>query len=246
MELTVNFEKLYFAFILTRPEYFDKIEPYFFKAQEIQLVFNVVKDEYKTHPTDGVPKIKRIVELVRLNDKKKLIKKEVLRSLLSVNLDEYSPDRNDDTKHAWLEKRVQAWITFNTIQSGLAESIDYIRNIDQLDYDNVMDVAGRIREIIGTSSMVSFGDESMGSNFDDLDNHIQDQATEKVTTGWDCLDSVLNGGWDIKTLNILMGQTNSGKCFTLDTMIKVKNKKDGKIIEIPIGMFYELIKNDKL
>ena len=218
MELTVNFEKLYFAFVLSRPEYFHRIEPYFFKAQEIQLVFSVVKSEYKEHPTGGVPKIKRIVELVKLSDKKKIIKKEVLKSLLSVDLDEYSSDGKDESKHMWLQKRVQAWITFNTIQSGLAESIDYIRNIDQLDYDNVMDVASRIREIIGTSSLASFDDESMGSSFDDLNNHIQDEATEKVTTGWECLDTILNKGWDIKTLNVLMGETNSGKSLWLQNI----------------------------
>jgi replicative DNA helicase len=218
MELSVNFEKLYFAFILSRPEYFSRVEPYFFKAQEIQLVFSVVKDEYKNHPTDGVPKVKRIVELVRLNDKKKLIKGEVLKSLLTVNLDEYSPDGKDDSKHAWLEKRVQAWITFNTVQSGLAESIDYIRNIDQLDHDNVMDVASKIRSIIGTSSLISFGEESLGSSFDDLEAHIQDEATEKVTTGWPCLDNILNKGWDIKTLNVFMGETNSGKSLWLQNI----------------------------
>jgi len=218
MELSVNFEKLYFAFILTRPEYLRRIEPYYFKANEIQLVFSVVKEEVKNHPTDGIPKVKRIVELVKLKDSKKIIKKEVLRSLLSVNLDEYSPDGKDDSKHAWLEKRVQAWITFNTIQSGLAESIDYIRNIDQLDYDNVMDVAGRIREIIGTSSLASFEDDSFGSSFDNIDSHIQDEATEKVTSGWDSLDHILNKGWDIKTLNVLMGETNSGKSLWLQNI----------------------------
>jgi len=218
MELSVNFEKLYFAFILTRPEYVHKIESYFFKAQEIQIVFSVVKNEYKNHPTDGIPKVKRIVELVRLADNKKIIKGEVLKSLLTVDLDEYSPDGKDDSKHAWLEKRVQAWITFNTIQSGLAESIDYIRNIDQLDHENVMDVAGKIRAIIGTSSLVSFGQESLGSSFDDLDSHIQDEATEKVTSGWPCLDEILNKGWDIKTLNVLMGETNSGKSLWLQNI----------------------------
>lgn len=246
MELSVNFEKLYFAFILNKPEYFHRVEPFFFRSPEIQQVFTIIKTEYIANPTDGVPKIKRIVELVKLKDTKGLIKKEVLKALLSVNLDEYSPDGKDDSKHAWLEKRVQAWITFNTIQSGLAESIDYIRNIDQLDFNNVMDVASKIRSIIGTSSLTSFGQESLGSNFDDLDTHIQDDLTEKVTTGFDTLDEILNKGWDIKTLNVLMAETNAGKCASFETLIKIRNKRSGEIIDIPIGLYFDLIKNNKI
>lgn len=246
MNLPVNIEKLYFAFILTRPDYLSRIETYFFKAQEIQIVFNVIKEEYKNYPTDGIPKVKRIVELVKLKDTKKIVKGEILKTLLTVNLDEYSPDGKDDSKHNWLEKRVQAWITFNSMQSGLAESIDYIRNIDQLDHENVMDVASKVRALIGTSSIVSFGEETLGSSFDDIDSHIQDEATEKVTSGWECLDKILNKGWDIKTLNVIMGETNSGKCSTLDTIIKIRNKKTNKVLEIPIGIYYALIKNNKI
>lgn len=227
MELSVNFEKLYFAFILNKPEYFNRVEPYFFKAKEINFVYGVVKTEYKARPTDGVPKVKRIVELIKLHDKNKMVKSEVLKSLLTVNLDEYSPDGKDETKHTWLERRVQAWITFNTIQSGLAESIDYIRNIDQLDYNNVMDVASKIKALVGTSSLISFGEESLGSSFDDLASHVQDEATEKVTTGWDCLDGILNKGWDIKTLNVLMGETNSGKSLWLQN-IAINAANNGK------------------
>lgn len=263
MELSVNFEKLYFAFALNRPEYINKIEPFFFKATEIQFVFSVIKDEYKQFPTDGIPKTKRIVELVKLADKNKTIKGEILKSLLTVNLDEYSPDGKDETKHTWLEKRVQAWITFNSVQSGLAESIDYIRKIDNLDHDNVMEIAGKIRSIIGTSSLVSFGNESLGSNFEDLDAHIQDEQTEKVPSGWPCLDEILNKGWDIKTLNVIMGETGAGKSlwmqniainaanagknviyFSLEMSEKKVMKRLGAMrLKIPINEYEDISKN---
>jgi replicative DNA helicase len=51
----------------------------------------------------------------------------------------------------------------------------------------------------------------MGSDFDDPEQHLQDQSKYKVKTGFPSLDHILGGGWDVQTLNILMGMSNAGK-----------------------------------
>jgi replicative DNA helicase len=51
----------------------------------------------------------------------------------------------------------------------------------------------------------------MGSDFDDPDNHIQDSSKFKVKSGFETIDHMLGGGWDIQTLNVIMGMTNAGK-----------------------------------
>jgi hypothetical protein len=41
---------------------------------------------------------------------------------------------------------------------------------------------------------------------------------------------------------IVLTARQSGKCFINNTVIKLRNKKTGEVIEISIGEFYELYK----
>ncbi len=52
---------------------------------------------------------------------------------------------------------------------------------------------------------------------------------------------MLGGGWDISTLNVIMAETNNGKCCYYDTKIKVKNKKNDKIIYIDINTLFSKV-----
>jgi hypothetical protein len=42
--------------------------------------------------------------------------------------------------------------------------------------------------------------------------------------------------------NICKMPRQTGKCFNINTKIKIKNKKTGKILELSIGEFYEKLK----
>jgi hypothetical protein len=64
-----------------------------------------------------------------------------------------------------------------------------------------------------------------------------------MTSGWSNVDKILSGGWDHATLNLIMGETNVGKCCKSDTYIKIRNKKTNEITEIKIGDFCEKIKS---
>jgi replicative DNA helicase len=54
-------------------------------------------------------------------------------------------------------------------------------------------------------------DDDLGSDFDEPENHVQDSSKFKVRCGFDTVDHMLGGGWDISTLNVIMAQTNGGK-----------------------------------
>jgi hypothetical protein len=56
------------------------------------------------------------------------------------------------------------------------------------------------------------------------------------------IDSILGGGWSKSTLNVIMGETNVGKCSHYQTIIKIRNKKTGKIKNLTIGELYNLLK----
>ena len=55
----------------------------------------------------------------------------------------------------------------------------------------------------------------MGLSFFDAESHIQDSLKNKVTTGWNEIDDLMDGGWDRKTLNVIIGASNSGKSLWL-------------------------------
>jgi replicative DNA helicase len=75
-----------------------------------------------------------------------------------------------------------------------------------------MDSAQKIRNIVEQMSNVNFADDDdMGSDFDDPEMHVQDSSRFKIRSGFDTIDHMLGGGWDISTLNIIMASTNAGK-----------------------------------
>lgn len=42
--------------------------------------------------------------------------------------------------------------------------------------------------------------------------------------------------------NLIVGKNGAGKCFNINTIIKVKNKKTGEIKEMTVGEFYDIQK----
>ena len=86
-------------------------------------------------------------------------------------------------------------------------------------------------------------DNDLGDDFDDPESHKQQISKNAIPTGWASIDSILGGGWSKSTLNVIMGETNVGKCFFSNTHISIKNKKTGEVMKIKVIDFYELIKN---
>jgi replicative DNA helicase len=78
----------------------------------------------------------------------------------------------------------------------------------------------------------------MGSDFDEAELHIQDSSRFKVKSGFDTLDHILGGGWDIGTLNVIMAETNNGKCTFFDTKITIRDVKLNNKESISINRFF--------
>jgi replicative DNA helicase len=103
--------------------------------------------------------------------------------------------------------------------------IDETRNLDNVsDLEKAIEAASRIKGIVDEMSSTNFVDEDdLGSDFDDPEHHVQDSSRFKVKCGFETIDHMLGGGWDICTLNVIMAQTNGGKCSFFDTNIKIKD-----------------------
>ena len=204
--MTSSLEKVFFNYILKNKKYFEIVRPFFFRNSDMQFVFGVLR-EYMTKDSDvQLPTARQIWEMVTLVDKEGMITKEILKSLLTDNLKEY------DEKN-FVEPKFNAWVLSNRIKAGTVDIIDETRSFDSIsDFDTAIERANKIRSIVDEMSSTNFiDDDDLGSDFDEPELHVQDSSRFKVKSGFETLDHILGGGWDIGTLNCIMAETNNGK-----------------------------------
>lgn len=235
--MTVGIEKIFFGYIMDNKKYFQVVEPFYFKNNEIQFVYNIIRKYVSQNNEIELPSPKQILEMINLEDKDGLITKEILKSVLSVNLSEY------DEQH-FILPRFNSWILANRIKTGTVDIIDETRNLDGInDFESTINTANKIKLLVEQMTNTSFvtDDEDLGSDFDDVESHIQDSSKFKVRSGIKSLDSMLGGGWDVGTLNIIMGETNSGKCCWYGSNQYFRNKITGEIKNIDFKTFFSEI-----
>ncbi len=204
--MTTQLEKVFFNFVLKNKKYFEIVKPYFFRNSEIQFVYGVIR-EYMTKVNDAqVPTPRQILDMVTLEDKEAMITKEILKSILQVDLKEY------DEKN-FIEPKFNAWVLSNRLKTGTVDILDETRNLDSIsDFEKAIEAADKIKAIVDEMSSTNFvQDDDMGSDFDEPENHVQDSSKFKVKCGFESIDHMLGGGWDISTLNVVMAETNNGK-----------------------------------
>ena len=204
--MTPQLEKVFFNFILKNKKFFDIVKPYFFRNSEIQFVYGVIRNYMVNNNDTQVPSPRQILDMVALEDKEGTITKEILKSILNVDLKEY-----DEKK--FIEPKFNAWILSNRLKTGTVDIIDETRNLDNIsDFEKAVEAANRIKGIVDEMSSTNFiQDDDLGSDFDDAENHVQDSSKFKVKCGFESIDHMLGGGWDISTLNVIMAETNNGK-----------------------------------
>ena len=112
--MTSSLEKVFFNYILNNRKYFELVRPYFFKNSEIQFVYGIIR-EYMIKNNDAkAPSPKQILDMVTLEDKEGLITKDILKSILQVNLAEY------DEKN-FIEPKFNAWVLTNRLKKNGAK-----------------------------------------------------------------------------------------------------------------------------
>lgn len=204
--MTTQLEKVFFNYILNHKKYYDIVKPYFFRNTEIQFVYGVIRNYVLKTTEIKTPTPRQILDMVNLEDKEGIITKDILKSILKVNLDDYS-------EKDFILPNFNSWVLRNRIKTGAVDIVDETRNLDNASgYEQTVEMVNRIKEIMDEMSSTNFvQDDDLGSDFDDPENHIQDSSKFKVSSGFDTIDHMLGGGWDIQTLNVIMAQTNGGK-----------------------------------
>jgi len=229
--MTPQLEKVFFNFVLRNKKYFDIVKPYFFRNSEIQFVYGVIR-EYMNKGTDAqIPSPRQILDMVTLEDKEGIITKEILKSILQVDLKEY------DEKN-FIEPKFNAWVLSNRLKTGTVDIIDETRNLDTIsDFEKAIETADRIKSIVDEMSSTNFvQDDDMGSDFDDPEMHVQDSSKFKVKCGFDSIDHMLGGGWDISTLNVIMAETNNGKSLWMQNFAVKSANMGHNVLYITLEM----------
>jgi replicative DNA helicase len=208
-----------------------------------------------------IPSAKQIWEMVSLQDKDDIVTKESLKNMLTTNLEEY-----DEQK--FLIPKLSLFILSNRIKSSVGDIIDETRNLDSLvEFEDALITANKIKEITAELNNTNFiRDDDLGSDFDEAENHIQDTSKFKIKSGFETLDHMLGGGWDIQTLNCVMAETSNGKSLwmqnfafkaadmgadvvyiTLEMSEKKVMKRIGSMrLRIPINDYDEISKNSEM
>jgi replicative DNA helicase len=204
--MTPQLEKVFFNYILKNKKYFDVVKTFFFRNSEIQFVYGVIRTYMLDNNDPVIPTSRQILDMVALEDKEGVITKDILKSILQVDLKEY------DEKN-FIEPKFNAWILANRLKTGTVDIIDETRNLDSIsDFEKAVEAAGRIKAIVDEMSSTNFvDDDDMGADFDDAESHVQDSSRFKVSCGFPTIDHMLGGGWDIGTFNVIMAETNNGK-----------------------------------
>lgn len=204
--MTTSLEKVFFNYIIKNKKYFEIVKPFFFRNSEIQFVYGIMREYLLKSSDTKIPTPRQIMEMVSLEDKEGVITKEILKSILQVDLKEY------DEKN-FIDPKFNAWVLSNRLKVGTVDIIDETRNLDNIsDFEKAVDAANRIKFIVDEMSSTNFiQDDDIGSDFDDVESHIQDTSKFKVRSGFETIDHMLGGGWDIQTLNVIMAETNNGK-----------------------------------
>lgn len=220
-KMNPNMEKIFFRFIMENPLEFERVEPYFFKNDDIQFIYTLIREEFLISKNKQVPTPQQILAMVKLQQDEHKIETDFLKVLLKGDTNNYEKE--------WLDPRFRAWKKSNLLKNNMMKSIEFLRGLDEIDYEQVSTVTGKISQLVNEIGMIEEIEDNMGLDFDEPEDHLQNIAVNKIPSGWSSMDTVLNGGWDTASLVCIVGQTNVGKSMWLNN-IAVKMADEGKNI----------------
>lgn len=212
--ITADLEKTFMNFITDNKRYYDIVKPHFFRNIEIQFIYEVIRNYCLDNIDASKPSPKQIWEMVSQADKGGMITKEILKSVLTYDINDYDVAN-------FIVPQITSWILSNRLKSGSVDIIEKIRELDTSNRpEDIMEKAEMIKKISDDMSSLSFIEDTddLGSDFDDANSHIQDTAKNKISSGYRTIDHMLGGGWDAKTLNILLSATNGGKSLWMQNL----------------------------
>jgi hypothetical protein len=215
--------------ILKDPAYFDHCREEYFTQKTFGLTFKIAKiffDKYGEIPTSA-----QVKEAVRIGKKSKEITDGEIDAIFGIDLSSYSEE--------WLKETTEVFIEYKTLTRSAIDAVQYIQTTP-VNAENIKEVVERFKAIVNERNQIDFEFDE-GLDFFTPENHRQ-LSHLTFPSGYPFLDTVLGGGFSAKSLICLVGSAKIGKCFL--SFIKVRNKKTGEIMEIPVETFFQSVRKD--
>ena len=214
MQFGQDFEKIFFRLSLEKVKYLQAIKSGFYTSEEIDALSFLANKFYSKF--NETPSKEQLELLVKNHPKsKERVSENILNIVFEVDLKKYDEE--------WLTSTAESWIKWRTFNTSFTDTIEFIKTT-QVTPENVEAIVTKVKGIINDRNNLTFNSD-LGLDFFDWEAHDQ-KETEKVTTGYNFLDDMLNGGYD-KGGNLIVyaGEQNIGKSIYLanDAANFVKN-----------------------
>ena len=200
MKSSIDHEKIFFNYFLTKPHYLKGTGKGFFANRDLDQIAKLSKDFYLKFGES--PSKQQMSALVK--DDPNEISQDIVKSIYDININEYDQD--------WLKRTGEAWVKWKHFDKQLVRTIEYVKTQD-VSPENVEDVVNRAIGMISTDGSINF-DTDVGLDFFNPESHIQ-RTSKKIETGWNFVDRVSGGGYDTKSLVVYAGEQNIGKSIWL-------------------------------
>jgi archaellum biogenesis ATPase FlaH len=204
MEFGQDYEKMFFRFSLEKPKYLQAIKSGFYSSEEIDILSTLSLKFYtKFNETPSRDQLKLLVK--NANGAKDKISDTIMNLIFEVDLDQYDEE--------WLTSTAESWIKWRNFDTTLIDTIEFIKTTN-VTPENTDHIIQKVKTLINERNNITFNSD-IGLDFFDVDSHDQKQ-TEKVSTGYNFLDRVLEGGYDkCGNLVVYAGEQNIGKSIFL-------------------------------
>ena len=200
MKSSIDHEKIFFNYFLTKPHYLKGTGDGFFSNRDLDHIAKLSKQFYlKFGESPSKDQMKALI-----SDDPNEISLDIISSIYDINITEYDQD--------WLKRTGEAWVKWKHFDKQLVRTIEYVKTQD-VSPENVEDVVNRAIGMISTDGSINF-DTDVGLDFFNPESHIQ-RTTKKMETGWSFVDRVSGGGYDAKSLVVYAGEQNIGKSIWL-------------------------------
>ena len=200
MKSSIDHEKIFFNYFLTKPHYLKGTGKGFFANRDLDQIAKLSKDFYLKFGES--PSKQQMSALVK--DDPNEISPDIVKSIYDINIKEYDQD--------WLKRTGEAWVKWKHFDKQLVRTIEYVKTQD-VSPENVEDVVQRAIGMISTDGSINF-DTNTGLDFFNPEAHVQ-RTSKKIETGWSFVDRVSGGGYDTKSLIVYAGEQNIGKSIWL-------------------------------
>lgn len=235
-------ESLFYHYIVRNPVHFKNVKKDFFTNKFIAALYTITKSYYNTFNelpfmsiNDMSPEV-----LIGYADEMGAFKGEGMTKMDfvdSANMIFDYPFNNYESK--WVKRTFDAWMKWQNLSEAIKKAVVYQKGM-VVTPENAQEVINKMKTMILSGTVVS--DEDDPKDFYDPESHKQADRNAVIPTSHPTLNKFLNGGLEKGTTTIFYGGTNVGKCVSPETIIKLRNKKTGKMMEMSIGDFYEKLK----